>query len=92
MSNCYKMSFIKLFVACLFPSQTKITRDMEHGEEIDHADIVAPFACRRLDIPEPLHIFASQGTRLIIMPYDMPSVRTSLLPVSTMMPIESPTS
>ena len=33
-----------------------MTRDMEHGEEIDHAHIIAPFACWWLDIPEPLHI------------------------------------
>ena len=37
---------------------------MKHGEEIHHTDIVAPFACWRLDIPKTLHIFAGQGAIL----------------------------
>ena len=44
-----------------------MTRDMEHGEEIDHAHIIAPFACWWLDIPEPLHILAGQGAILFIV-------------------------
>ena len=37
---------------------------MKHGEDIHHTDIVAPFACWRLDIPKTLHIFAGQGAIL----------------------------
>ena len=33
---------------------------MEHGQEIDHTDIIAPFACRGLYIPEALDVFTSQ--------------------------------
>lgn len=40
---------------------------MEHGEEINHAYIVAPFSCWRLDIPESLYIFASQGAVFFIV-------------------------
>ena len=44
-----------------------MARDMEHGEEIDHTDVVAPFACRGLNIPEALDVFASQCTILLIV-------------------------
>lgn len=44
-----------------------MARDMKHGEEIHHADIVPPFACWGLDIPEPLHIFAGQRAIFFIV-------------------------
>ena len=37
---------------------------MQHGEEIHHDYIVAPFACWWLYVPEALHVFAGQGAIL----------------------------
>ena len=37
-----------------------MTRDVKHGEEIDHAYIVAPFARGWLDIPESVDILSAK--------------------------------